>query len=53
MVTGWNRIAVQFEDKTINMSKVIIREAFLGNGFVSSAEVCASGCYRRFISSAI
>jgi len=37
-VTGWNWIAVQFDDRTINMSKVVIGEAYLGNGFVSNAE---------------
>ncbi len=37
-VTGWNWIAVQMRDMTINMSKVIVGEAFLGSGFVSRAE---------------
>ena len=34
-VSGWNWIAVQFPDKTVNMSKVIVGQAYLGNGFVS------------------
>jgi len=37
-VSGWNWIAVQFGDKTINMSKVVIGQAYLGNGFVSAAD---------------
>lgn len=37
-VTGWNWIAVQFEEKTINLSKVVIGDAFIGSGFVSTAK---------------
>jgi len=37
-VTGWNWIAVQFKDKTINMSRVVIGEAFMGSGFVSNSD---------------
>lgn len=37
-VSGWNWIAVQFKDKTINMSRVVIGEAFMGSGFVSMSD---------------
>jgi len=37
-VTGWNWVAVQFADKTINLSRVIIGKAFMGQGFISTAE---------------
>lgn len=37
-VTGWNWIAVQFDNMTINMSKVVVGEAYMGNGFVSTKD---------------
>lgn len=37
-VSAWNWAAVQFEDKTINLSRVMIGPAFMGQGFVSTAE---------------
>jgi hypothetical protein len=37
-VSGWNWMAVQFPDKTINMSLVRIGKAFMGSGFISNSE---------------
>lgn len=37
-VSGWNWVAVQFPERTINLSRVIIGKAFMGSGFVSTAE---------------
>jgi hypothetical protein len=37
-VSGWNWIAVQFPERTINMSRVTIGQAFMGNGFISTAD---------------
>ena len=35
-VTGWNWAAVQMKDKTINLSRVVIGEAYIGSGFISN-----------------
>jgi hypothetical protein len=37
-VSGWNWVAVQFPDKTINLSLVAIGKAFMGSGFISTQE---------------
>ncbi len=37
-VSGWNWVAIQMEDKTINMSLVTIGKAYMGNGFISTDE---------------
>lgn len=37
-VSGWNWVAVQFPDKTINFSLVRIGKAFMGSGFISTAQ---------------
>ncbi len=37
-VSAWNWIAVQFPEKTINMSLVRVGKAFMGSGFVSTRD---------------
>jgi len=37
-VTSWNWVAVQFPDRTINLSRVVIGKAFMGSGFVSTKD---------------
>ncbi len=37
-ITGWNWVAAQFGDKTLNLYRAVIGKAFIGSGFVSSAE---------------
>ncbi len=37
IISAWNWAAIQMEDKTVNISKVTIGEAFMGAGFVSTA----------------
>ncbi len=34
-ITGWNWVAVQLDDKTVNLYRAIIGKAFIGSGFVS------------------
>ena len=36
-VTGWNWVAIQFPDKTVNLYRAVIGPAFIGSGFVSRA----------------
>jgi hypothetical protein len=36
-ITGWNWVAIQFADKTVNLYRALIGQAFIGSGFVSSA----------------
>ncbi len=37
-VTAWNWVAIQMEDKTANLYRAVIGKAFIGSGFISSAE---------------
>ncbi len=37
-ISGWNWIAVQFENRTINMSLVTVGQAFMGSGFISEPD---------------
>ncbi len=37
-VSGWNWVAIQMKDKTINMSRVILGKAYIGSGFISTPE---------------
>jgi hypothetical protein len=36
-VTAWNWVAVQFADKTVNLYRAVIGQAFIGSGFISNA----------------
>jgi hypothetical protein len=35
-ISKWNWAAIQMQDRTVNLSKVVIQEAFLASGFVSN-----------------
>lgn len=37
-ITSWNWVAIQFADKTINLYRAVIGQAFIGSGFVSTAD---------------
>jgi hypothetical protein len=37
-ISGWNWIAVQFPNMTVNMSRVTVGAAFMGNGFISDKD---------------
>ncbi|OGP61123.1 MAG: hypothetical protein A2V67_09045 [Deltaproteobacteria bacterium RBG_13_61_14] len=37
-ISAWNWAAVQFPDKTINLSRVMVGKAFMGQGFVSTSQ---------------
>jgi len=37
-ITGWNWVAIQFDDKTVNLYRAVIMKAFIGSGFISTAD---------------
>jgi hypothetical protein len=36
-IGGWNWVAIQFPERTVNLYRAVIGKAFIGSGFISSA----------------